>query len=71
MIDFKDEKAERWGVLVNEFKLNKSQAEYVLQNHEESELSKIIYEIRRDINDGKVQKSIGGYCAKRFGVIGK
>lgn len=70
MIDFKDESAEKWGVLVNEFKLNKSQAEYILQNYQESELNKIIYEIRLSIKGGKVQ-SVGGYCAKRFGVVGK
>lgn len=71
MIDFKDVKAERWAVLVNEFSLNKGQAEHILQHYEESELNKIIYEIRIDIKGGKVLKSIGGYCAKRFGVVGK
>lgn len=71
MIDFKDANAEKWDVLVNEFKLNKSQAQYVLQNYADAELNKIIYEIRLDVGSGKVNKSIGGYCAKRFGVIGK
>jgi plasmid replication initiation protein len=71
MMDFTDVKAERWVVLVNEFSLNKGQAEYVLENYEESELNKIIYEIRVDIKGGKVKKSVGGYCAKRFGVVGK
>lgn len=71
MIDFKDANAEKWSVLVNEFKLNKSQAEHILQNYTDVELNKIIYEIRLDIRGGKVTKSIGGYCAKRFGVVGK
>jgi hypothetical protein len=71
MIDFKDANAEKWGVLVNEFQLNKSQVEHILKEYTEAELNKIIYQVRMDISGGKVQKSIGGYCAKRFGVIGK
>lgn len=71
MLDFKDEKADRWAVLVNEFKLSKTQAESVLGSYSDDELSKIIYEIRVDIKGGKVTKSIGGYCASRFSVIGK
>lgn len=70
MINFKDENAQKWAVLVNEFLLNKSQAQYVLDNYAEAELNKIIYEIRLDLRSGKI-KSVGGYCAKRFGVIGK
>lgn len=68
MIDFKDEKSKHYGVLVNEFQLNKSQAEKVLNKYSESDLNKIIYEIRLDIKDDKVKYSIGGYCVKRFGV---
>lgn len=70
MIDFKDENAEKWVILVNEFQLSKSQAKHVLDNYEISELNKVIYEIRLDLNGGKI-KSVGGYCAKRFGVVGK
>lgn len=68
MIDFKEEKSKQWGVLVNEFQLNKTQAEAILEQYKEPELNKIIYEIRLDIKDQKVKYSIGGYCAKRFGV---
>jgi plasmid replication initiation protein len=68
MLDFKEEKSKQWGVLVNEFKLNKKQVEAVLEQYSETELSKIIYEIRLDIKDQKVKYSIGGYCAKRFGI---
>ena len=68
MIDFKDEKSNHWKVLTDEFKLNKTQAEAVLNRYEEVELNKIIYEIRLDIKDQKIKYSIGGYCAKRFGV---
>ena len=70
MIDFKDANAQQWEVLVNEFKLNKNQAAKVLDDYTDVELNKIIYEIRLDIGGGKIKKSIGGYCAKRFGVIG-
>lgn len=71
MIDFSDDKAKKWGVLVNEFNLNKSQAEHILQTYSDAELSKMIYEIRLDIKGGKITKSIGGYCASRFNVISK
>jgi len=71
MIDFKESSAEKWAVLVNEFQLNKSQAEYILQEYTEAELNKVIYQVRLDIAGGKVKSSVGGYCAKRFGVIGK
>ena len=68
MLDFKDEKSKQWTVLTIEFQLSKIQSKKILEQYTESELSKIIYEIRLDINDNKVTKSIGGYCAKRFGV---
>jgi len=70
MLDFKEANAEKWGVLVNEFQLNKNQAEHILQNYNEAELNKVIYQIRVDIAGGKIKSSVGGYCAKRFGVIG-
>ncbi len=68
MIDFQDNKAKQYGVLINEFMLTKTQAGKVLEQYSENELTKIFYEIRLDKNDNKITKSIGGYCAKRFGV---
>lgn len=68
MIDFKDDKARIYGILVNEFQLNKKQAEQIFMNYSEAEINPIIHNIRMDIRDNKIHKTIGGYSAKRFGV---
>lgn len=68
MIDFKDEKSRVYSILVNELHLNPKQAEKVIADYSEAEINAIIYQIRLDIRDNKIHKSIGGYTAKRFGV---
>lgn len=67
-IDFEDDKARMYGVLVNNFQLNKKQAEKVFTQYTDKEINLIIYQIKQDIRDNKIYKSVGGYCAKRFGV---
>lgn len=66
-IDYNEQETALFGRLINDFSLRKDQAAAALRTLSTVEISKRLYQIRLQLNDGKVS-NVGAYTAERLGV---
>lgn len=66
-IDYNEQETALLGRLVNDFSLRKDQAIAALRTLSPSEITKRLYQIKLQMNDGKVS-NVGAYTAERLGV---
>lgn len=66
-IDYNEQETALFGRLINDFSLRKDQAAAALRTLSAAEISKRLYQIKLQLNDGKVS-NVGAYTAERLGV---
>jgi len=66
-IDYNEQETALFGRLINDFSLRKDQAAAALRTLSTVEISKRLYQIKLQLNEGKVS-NVGAYTAERLGV---
>lgn len=66
-IDYNEQETALFGRLINDFNLRKDQATAAMRTLSPVEISKRLYQIKLQVNDGKVS-NVGAYTAERLGV---